>query len=193
MSIGDQSHDNAALLSPTHQKIYAYWPAIVSSPSNSSAHEKWERLVGKAILKFGDIELISIKCLSIIPSDRLDKSTAGLEFGRRASLIVEILEGRDDLCEHQITICVGMKKAKVLAKTRNLIAHNPVMLDLFVNEDETEAVAQHSIKSVRSEQQTLDLEGLEEFAAEVEMLSAKLWLAFLNIAKTSDHLWRVMS
>lgn len=163
----------------------------MSSPSTSRDHEKWERLVGKAILKFGDIELISIKCLALIPKDKLDDSASRLEFGRRAGQLLEILEGRNSLCEHLITIRDGLKKAKDLAKTRNLIAHNPVMLDIFVNEDDTEAMARHSITSARSEKgSSLDLEALEEFSAEVEQLSAKLWMAFLNFAQTSDHMWR---
>lgn len=148
-------------------------------------------MVGKAILKFGDIELISIKCLALIPTDKLDDSASRLDFGRRAGLLIEILEGRDNLCENLTTIRDGLKKAKELAKTRNLIAHNPVMLDIFVNDDETEAIARHSITSARTENgKSLDLETLEEFSAEVERLSAKLWIAFLNFAKTSDHLWR---
>lgn len=162
----------------------------MSSPSRSTAHDAWEGLVGKAILRFGDIELISIKCLSLIPSDKIEESTSRLDFGRRAALLVEILEARKSLDDHLKTIRDGMKRAMTLAKTRNLIAHNPVMLDLYVNEDETESVARHSITSARSEGQTLTLEDLEEFASEVEGLSSELWLAFLNFAGTSEHLWR---
>ena len=63
------------------------------------------------------------------------------------------------------------------------------MLSLYVNEDETETFAYHSITSARKEGWTLDLHGLKEYMAEVEDLSSRLWLSFLKVAGTSEHLW----
>ena len=70
------------------------------------------------------------------------------------------------------------------------IAHNPVMLDLYVSEDETDIDAQHSITSARTGNQTLDLAGQKEFAAEVDDVAASLWLAFARVAGSTDYLWR---
>ena len=83
-----------------------------------------------------------------------------------------------------------MKRAKGLARKRNLLAHNPVMLNLYVSEDETQHIAEYSISSARSEGETMDLAELKEFAAEVDDLSATLWMAFLKAVGTSDHLVR---
>ena len=76
----------------------------MSSPSSSANHAQWEALVGRAILCFGDIELISIKCLALIPSDKIGDSAARMDFYRRAELLIEILEARPErdanLCNH---------------------------------------------------------------------------------------------
>jgi hypothetical protein len=162
----------------------------MSSPSTSTNHEEWEALVGKALLRFGDIELVSIKCLAWLPKDKIGATTARMDFGRRVDLLIELLEAREGRDSHLDAILSGMKQAKGLARKRNLIAHNPVMLNLYVNEDETQHMAEYSISSARSEGQTMDLAELKEFAAEVDDLSATLWMAFLKSTGTSDHLVR---
>lgn len=163
----------------------------MNSPSATDQHAaEWEALVGKTILRFGDIELISIKCLSLIPSDKISDTASRLEFSRRAELIVEVLEARPERNPEMSVLLDGFKRAKELAQLRNLVAHNPVMLDIFVNEDESQISARHSISSARTGKQSLDLDGLKELAGEVEQLSAKLWMAFLKVGKSSEHLWR---
>lgn len=162
----------------------------MTSPSASPEHAGlWESLVGKAILRFGDIELVSIKCLEVIPTDDISESTARLGFAQRAELLIEILEARIDRTPDLDQLLECLKRAKPLAKKRNLIAHNPVMLDIFVNEDETQMLAEHSITHARSDE-TMSLEDLKEFAAAVEDLSSKLWLAFLRVVDSADPLWR---
>lgn len=146
--------------------------------------------MGKALLRFGDIELISIKCLAWIPKDKIGAAAAKLNFGSRVDLLLELLEAREARDAHLETIMIGMKRAKELARKRNLIAHNPVLLNLYVNDDETEQLVQYSISSARSEGQTIDLDELREFADEVSDLSSTLWMAFLNASGTSDHLYR---
>jgi hypothetical protein len=166
----------------------------MSTPSSSDANAvEWERLVGKAILRFGDIELVSVKCLQVFPADKIGVSASRLGFSQRTDLLIEILESRPQRSAHLETLLVGFKRAKKLSEKRNLIAHNPVMLSLYVNEDETESFAQNSITSARSGAQTLDLAELKGFAAEVESLSSELWMSFLNAAGTSEHLWKTQA
>lgn len=158
-------------------------PTPSSCDSQSS---EWEALVGKAILRFGDIELVSIRCLEAIPKDQISTSAAKLEFGRRAELLTELLEARTDRLEVENEILVALKRAMELAKTRNLIAHNPVMLDLYINAQDTESYAVHAITSARSEHNSIDLVELKEFTAEVESLASELWMSFLKL-QDNEH------
>ena len=89
---------------------------IVSSPQSSDA--EWQALVGKAIVCFGDIELISIKCLAHIPQDKISDSAARLEFSRRADLLIELIEGRPNLDYDMKGLLEGFKRARVAGLSR---------------------------------------------------------------------------
>jgi hypothetical protein len=158
--------------------------------SSGERVDEWEALVGKAILRFGEIELISMKCLAFLQIAKISDKIARINFSSRAASIIKLLEARKERDNHLNALLEGFKRAKELAKTRNLIAHNPVILDWYVSEDETESSAEHLITTARSGNKPLDLEGLKEFAGEVDDLAANLWMHFTNAAGTSDHLWR---
>jgi hypothetical protein len=163
---------------------------MTDAPSLHAPDAEWQALVGKAILRFGDIESISLRCLAHIPTDKIAESAARLEFSRRVDILIEIMEGRPALTPTFAALLNGFKRAKVLAKTRNLIAHNPVMLDIYVNPLTDDIYTEHTIASARSTGQTLNLEQLKEFAAEVEDLSSTLWLHFMQAVDSSDSLFR---
>jgi hypothetical protein len=162
---------------------------MASAPPHADDSE-WQALVGKAIVRFGDIELVSLHCLAHIPGETIGNSAARLEFSRRVELLIEMLEGRGALNESMRGLLDGFARAKVLARTRNLIAHNPVMLDVYVNLGTSDVLTERSIRSARSGAQTLTLEELKEFAAEVEDLAASLWLHYLNASGDASSLWR---
>ena len=166
----------------------------MNSPfANDHNAAEWESLVGKAILRFGDIELVSIKCLSIIPEEKIAESASRLSLVNRADLIIELLENRHGLDDHMSCLLPGFKQAKQLAGLRNQIAHNPVMLDVYINEDEARLFSRHSITSARTGKQSLNLEDLKEFSSKVEQLSSELWMAFLNVAQSAEPLWQPTS
>lgn len=83
-----------------------------------------------------------------------------------------------------------LRSAVAIADTRNLIAHNPVMLEIFTNDDESLFKVEHQIRGIRKTDVTMNLEQVKEFADEVESLSNELWLIFTNLAKDSKVLWR---
>lgn len=163
---------------------------MIDASSLHAPDLEWQALVGKAILRFGDIELISLRCLAHIPTDKIAESAARLDFSRRVDILIEILEGRPALTPPLAALLGGFKRAKVLARTRNLIAHNPVMLDIYVNPHTEDIYTEHTIASARSTGQTLNLEQLKEFAAEVEDISSTLWLHFMQAVNSSDSLFR---
>jgi hypothetical protein len=146
--------------------------------------EAWRAVVGKAIVSFGELELITYKCLAHIPSDQISESSSRLGFAQRVDLIVEILEGRAPLPEFIAQFVNMLKRAKVLAKTRNDIAHNPVMLNVFVNEVSGDVALEHSIATARGGR-VIDLAAAKEFADEVEGLAAKMWLQIGKVAEQS--------
>lgn len=160
-----------------------------SKPTNS-AHTEWEQLVGKAIIRFGEIEIISLKCLAYFSRDRIGVSLAKLNFASRADILIELLQGRENIGPDAQGLLEAFQRARTLAETRNLIAHNPVMLDLYINQESTESRADYSITSARSGSKTLDLPGLKEFSAEVDDLATTLWMHFARASGMVDSMWR---
>lgn len=151
---------------------------------------EWELLVGKAIIRFGEIELISLKCLAFFSSDQTTSSDAKLRFVPRAKKLVELLKMRQNIDQNLEELIHGFEQARRLASTRNLIAHNPVMLDLYVNEDKTESRAERWITSARSASVTIDLADLKEFYAEVDDLASTLWMHFARASGSVDSMFR---
>ena len=139
-------------------------------------NDEWRALVGTAIVCFGDLELITIKCLAHIPHDRIAETASRLPFARRVDLLVEIIEGRGQLPSSITTFLSQLKRARKLAEVRNVIAHNPVMLNLYLQRGTGDVHAERSIAAARREGLSIDLASLKEFAAEVEDLASALWL-----------------
>lgn len=146
-------------------------------------HDEWRRMVGTAILSFGDIEFITLKCPAHIPSDTIVKVSSRLPFSRRVDLIVQILEGRSSQPPSVMTLIATLKRAKALSEYRNMIAHNPLLLDLYIDQASGDMKAERAITAARSEGKSIDLAGLKELAAEAESLASELYLVLGNIVE----------
>ena len=146
---------------------------------------EWRRVVGKAIVCFGELELITYKCLAHIPSDKIVEASSRLSFGRRVDFIVEILEGRAPLPAEVAAFVDMLKRAKKLAETRNDIAHNPVMLNVFVHKVSGDVLLEHSIAAARGGR-FIDLASATEFADEVEDLAAAMWLQTAKVSELRE-------
>jgi hypothetical protein len=151
--------------------------------------EEWRAVIGKAIVCFGELELITYKCLAHIPTDKISETSSRLQFARRVDLIVEILEGRNPLPKVVSDFVAMLKRAKELAKTRNDVAHNPVMLNMFVHKTSGDVMLEHSIATVRGER-FIDLPAAKEFAAEVEDLASSMWLQIGKVAESENSGWK---
>jgi len=145
----------------------------------------WIAAVGRAMVSFAEIELVTYKCLAHIPSDKIFESSSRLQFARRVDLIVEILEGRSPLPVVVSEFVALLKRAKELAKTRNDIAHNPVMMNVFVDKTTGDVLLERSIETARSGR-FIDISAAKEFAAEVEDIAASMWLKIGKVAESAD-------
>jgi hypothetical protein len=145
--------------------------------------EEWRELIGRAITCFGEIEFVSIKCLAFIPQDQISVSVGALDFAKRVDILIEFLEGRQNLDPNLRGLLRGFIQAKSLAKTRNLIAHNPLMFDIYVNDDASKVLLEQSITSTRSSAKRIKLDQLRIFADEVESLAGQLWSHFSKVER----------
>jgi len=87
-------------------------------------------LVGKAILNFGQIEFATLQAAEILPNETILETASNLQFKARTELLIEILSGRRKKGEAIARLIRLLKRALDLAKTRNIIAHNPLLIEV---------------------------------------------------------------
>ena len=148
---------------------------------------EWEELIGKSIRQFAEIEYVSVKCLTLIPTDKISDTASNLRFSDRASILIEILESREDRDLHTASLLDGFKRAKALSTTRNLIAHNPMVMDIYLDENNNTHKVEHKIAKTRGKERSIDLAELRMFAAEVEKVSALLWRSYVELDPESGE------
>jgi hypothetical protein len=137
--------------------------------------DEWRRLVGTVLLSFGEIELLTMKCLAHLPSDKIADTASRLPFGTRTDLLVEIIEDRYGASGGAPEFVKALKAAKKFAEVRNVLAHNPLQLDIYVNKSPDAVLTELTItRSGKS----IDLAAMKEHAASAENLVSELYLAF---------------
>ena len=150
---------------------------------------EWQAVVGKAIVSFAELELITYKCLAHIPMDQISETSSRLQFSRRVDLIVEILEGRSPLPKAVSDFVAMLRRARELAQIRNDIAHNPVMLNVFVHKVTGDVLLEQSIAAARGNR-FIDISSAKELAAAVEDLAASMWLQIGKVAECAAPAWK---
>jgi hypothetical protein len=148
---------------------------------------EWRTLVGTVILSFGDIELITLKCLAHLPTDSIYESVSTLPFGRRVDLIIEILQGRANTPNAVTTLIEKLKRAKLLSEYRNVLAHNPLVADIYVHQITGDVVVEHGISSARKKEKSIDLASLKELVAEVKGLASELYMTMGKVIEEIDR------
>lgn len=133
---------------------------------------EWASAIGRAFVAFGSIEHVTVVCLREIPKDRIQRSTSSFQLKSRIDLILELLEAHPGTVFEQLGEKLAL--AKSMVGTRNLIAHNPLMLDYYQHPDGS-YTHKENIVSLRKEQHRITLPELQQFAAKSEQLASELY------------------
>jgi len=131
---------------------------------------KWATLIGRVFISFGSIERLTHESLKKWLKDPIYSHIKNMRFSARVDLLIDIVTEQGFQDENVAPFINNLKLSKEMAKKRNLIAHNPLMLCLFQEEpDFTEAI----VSSVKNDV-TMELYELETLAEESEKLAANL-------------------
>lgn len=133
---------------------------------------QWRVAVGRFLLEFAEIEWFTYHIISELPTEKIFDATKDLPFHRRAVLAEQLLESKG-LDQFVTQRAVGLlRRARKLSKTRNILAHNPLLLDLF-----SDAIGQDlsfNIHRYGDIEPALSLEQLEIRTDEVENINKEL-------------------
>ena len=135
--------------------------------------EKWAQLIGLIIIEFGEIERITIRCLRTFPSENIISSVIGMKLSSRVDLICSILESKFSNGETNKIIPL-LKKAKKLAEKRNILAHNPMSLDIYENEEGEIFKFKEVIKSLKNEKQYIHFCDLETLYKDISAITPEM-------------------
>ena len=132
---------------------------------------EWAAAIGQAFVAFGSIEHVTVVCLRELPRDRIQRTTRSFRLGQRISLLVELLEGYDGAPYKELS--TNLLRAKELSETRNLIAHNPLVMDFFRRQDGS--MFTREVIAHLHQDKHITLEQLQQFASESETLASELY------------------
>jgi len=131
---------------------------------------EWAAAIGRCFVAFGSIEHLAVICLQEIPKDRIQKSVNSFRLGQRIDLILELLEAHPG--QPYDELAAKLSRAKEMLATRNLIAHNPLVLGIL--HADGKFIHNESIVSLRKGQHRITLQELQSFSAECEQLASAL-------------------
>lgn len=142
---------------------------------------KFALVVGQAILNFGDIEDFTLVALDYLPKERIFKTASSLSFVKRVDLLIELLHARKDSAA-KLQMIQHLKEAKKLAETRNVIAHNPFLIEIYDNRHRKPSLPQ--LANYSNPKRFITYEKIVEFSRQADLLTKAINDAFLEMIST---------
>lgn len=142
-----------------------YKPLNMASLVNT---EGWASAVGRFMLAFGSIEANINHMLQHWCSPHTYRFLIEMNLGPRIKFLRNAIDEHDLDDDARTILRQNLADVMTLAKTRNLIAHNPLVLALF--EEGTEPVFREVIFSALDQKKQVTLSGLLDLVDQVEAL-----------------------
>jgi hypothetical protein len=143
--------------------------------------QKWIEPIGRLMIAFGRMEYSLRVCLLHLKDHQHWNNFKNKEFKAKASGSIKVLESVSEIHPPAQRAISLLNDAIRLAKYRNLIAHNPLSLDMF--EDQSgDYKTRTAIRSLRDNETTIDYETLLDVVEAAELIEDELYVY-------TQHLW----
>ena len=126
----------------------------------------WRNLIGDFMMEFSEIEYISYS----LWAKKISGANPSHNFKERTKQVISQLNGAKN-----VKIKSNLEKAIALADKRNTIAHNPALMQIFINEETKEIYHELAISTFK-EGDYIDLPELKELVAEAEDIKMQLYM-----------------
>ena len=130
--------------------------------------------IGRFVVAFGHIEWYTYELLVHLPTENIFPAVAHLGFKDRATLAIELLADSRFAGAPAKSLQRALRKAITLASTRNIVAHNPVMLSLYTNTD-GEIDFRPEISPFRDPKKRLTLAEVRKLGRQAEDLAGEVY------------------
>ena len=108
---------------------------------------EWRGLVGTLMLRFGDIEYFTVRCLVHLGKG---KSARDDKFAKRTDRLIKVIRDRYGTSPPAAELVQKLEEAKSLAKVRNDIAHNPLQMRIYLDEAADDVLVEPVIIGIRT-------------------------------------------
>lgn len=139
--------------------------------------EPWAPLIGRLFIAFGGIERTTHECIREWAGETIHKHFAHTRLSTRLALAADLADSRDASSSMKQEFKDLLRRARDLAKHRNLVAHNPVCSVLF--QDGLDSSFLEAIASNIDENKHMSLGELENLVEAAERCSEDLLHSFV--------------
>jgi hypothetical protein len=145
---------------------------------------EWAPVVGRLILSFGDIENVTYLALLQLPKDKIFATTSSLPFGKRVDLVLDLVDGHPEIAEDlSKRFAEKLRDAKKLSETRNMVAHSPLVMQIFQHPKEGWVHREMALANAKNKEKALSLDALTQAASEADRLARELYDLYGSIHK----------
>ena len=145
---------------------------------------KWATLIGRGFIAFGHIESCSYACILAFMPDIAAKHLNKRNLASRLEVLRDVARELDIAEPHRLRFLALIDDVRELAETRNLIAHNPLVLNIF--EEDEEVFSKEMIMSNKSPSKRLEFAELTRYAESAEALSTEFHAIMAVLRGQSD-------
>lgn len=138
-----------------------------------STRNKWAMEIGLLMVAFGSIETLTYLALKKLPSDPIAEPLKKLLLKDRIDVLLAVLAAQDTPISKAFAKL--LREVQTLADKRNLVAHNGVGIDVWVDVSTGGLHATESIRSERNENKHLDFQRIVEHRKRAEELEFELY------------------
>ncbi|TYT73146.1 hypothetical protein [Desulfobotulus mexicanus] len=143
---------------------------------------KWATLVGRVFIAFGVMESITYECLKDWLKDSVYRSVKNMQFAQRVNLVIDLAKEQDAPKERIEIFISNLNRVKKLAEKRNIIAHNPLVLNIFQEGGYAEGIV-----SSKNENKFICFDELEQLVIQAEALERELSESKMRLR---EHEWK---
>lgn len=139
------------------------------------AYDDWCLAIGKFMLWFASIEESTFVLLKELPTENIFEATISLQFGQRVDLLLAVASDSNKVMPSTKNALIEkLKLAKNISEKRNLVAHNPLSVDIYKHKSEEEYKIVERIRSLKNQKKVIEIEELRELGVNTKKLALEL-------------------
>lgn len=139
-----------------------------------SEFDEMQLLVGRAVTSFGEVEHLLFDFYKII-SGKDTEQFLKLNFSQKIWLIDELVSIHPIKNKIQPKLSEKLHGVKSIISERNLIAHNPIMANVYLSQIDDSSKVELTIDSAKNKSKSMSKKDLEKCVKDIEKKAEELW------------------